>query len=52
MAELRENTFVPCIDQASCTDLEGDVEALEAVALDGGGQLLVPVRLPLECGLN
>ena len=48
VAQLCEDVPIPCIYQAPCADLQWDVVTLEAVALDGGGQLLVPIRLPLH----
>ena len=47
VAQLRKDVLVPCIDQAPCSDLQGDVVALEAVALDLRGEVLVPLGLPL-----
>ena len=44
---MGENTLVPCVDDTSGPDLERDVEAFEAIALDVCGQLFVPLRLPL-----
>ena len=45
---MGENTLVPCVDDTSGPDLERDVEAFEAIALDVCGQLFVPLRLPLQ----
>ena len=47
MAQLSEDTPVPCVDHSSSSNLQGDVETLEAVARDGGGQLLVSLSLPV-----
>ena len=41
MAQLGEDGSVPRVDHSSSSNLQGYVEALEAVANDGGGQLLV-----------
>ena len=46
VAELGDDSFVSAIDHSSCANLQWDVVALEAVACDGGGQLIVPLRLP------
>ena len=49
VAQLCEDTPVSCIHNSSCSDLKGDIETLEPVALDGGGQLVVPLGLSCHC---
>ena len=47
VAKLREDVFVPGVDESSCPNLKkGDVETLEVVSLDSGGELLVHLGLP------
>ena len=46
MAKLCEDVLVLGADEPSCSNLKGDVVTLEAVSLDGGGELLVPLSLP------
>ena len=52
MAELCEDVLVPAIDEPSRPNLKGDVETFEAIALDGGGELLVPLSLPCCSSLD
>ena len=52
MAELHEDVLVPAIDEPSRPNLKGDVETFEAIALDGGGELLVPLSLPCCSSLD
>ena len=47
MAELGDDVSVSVVDHSSCADLQWDVVAPEAVACDGGRQLVVPLRLPV-----
>ena len=46
MAELCEDVLVLAIDEPSRPNLKGDIVTFEAVALDGGGELLVSLGLP------
>ena len=46
VAELCKDVLVLGVDEPSCPNLKGDVETLEAVSLDGGGELPVPLGLP------
>ena len=46
MAELGDDCSVSVVDHSSCADLQWDVVAPETVARDGGGQLIVSLRLP------
>ena len=46
MAELYKDVLVLGVDEPSCPNLKGNVETLEAVSLDGGGELPVPLGLP------
>ena len=46
VAKLREDVFVPGVDEPSCPNLKGNVETLEVVSLDSGGKLLVHLSLP------
>ena len=51
MAELCEDVLVLAIDEPSRPNLKGDIVTFEAVALDGGGELLVSLGL-LFCGIK
>ena len=46
VAELGDDGSVSVVDHSSCADLQWDVVAPETVARDGGGQLIVSLRLP------
>ena len=46
MAELREDALVLGIDDPSRPNLKGDVVTFETIALDGDGELPVPLSLP------
>ena len=52
MAELCEDVLVLAIDEPSRPNLKGDIVTFEAVALDGGGELLVSLGLPCCCSLH
>ena len=52
MAELREDVLVLGIDEPSRPNLKGDVVTFETIALDGGGELLIPLSLPRCCSLD
>ena len=45
MAKLGKDCFVRGVDNSSGADLQRDVRAFEAVAIDLGGQVLVPLIL-------
>ena len=52
MAELREDVLVLGIDDPSRPNLKGDVVTFETIALDGDGELPVPLSLPCCCSLQ
>ena len=52
MAELCEDVLVLAIDEPSRPNLKGDIVTFEAVALDGGGELLESLSLPRCCSLD
>ena len=45
---MGEQAFIPGIYEASGPDLKRKVGALEAIALDGGLEVVVSVRFPLQ----
>ena len=52
MAQLREDSPVPCVDHSSSSNLQGDFVTLEAIACNGGGQLLVSGSASLSLSLS
>ena len=52
MAELCEDVLVLGIDDPSRPNLKGDVVTFETIALDGDGELPVPLSLPCCCSLQ
>ena len=52
MAQLGEDGSVPRVHNTPGPDFKWDVGAPEAIALDGGGELLVSLSLPRSCSLD
>ena len=48
VAKVGEQAFVPEVDEAPGANLERKVGALEAIALDGGLEVIVSFRFPLQ----
>ena len=48
VAKVGEQAFVPEVDEAPGANLERKVGSLEAIALDGGLEVVVSVRFPLQ----
>ena len=48
VAEVGEQAFVPQVDESPGANLERKVEAFEAIALDGGLEVIVSFRFPLQ----
>ena len=48
-AQAVEDGPIPLIDHSPCPNFQGGFEALVAIFLNGAGETLVSLRLPLHC---